>query len=53
MIDISIVDPGLESRTLSNVSEFWEKAIFLMISQHREAEASPYDILLPSETEKS
>lgn len=37
----------------SSVSDLWEKATFLMISQYGEEEASPHDILLPSETERS
>lgn len=36
----------------SSVSDLWEKATFLMISQYGEDEASPHDILLPSETER-
>jgi hypothetical protein len=37
----------------SSVSDLWEKATFLMISQYGEDEANPHDILLPSETERT
>ena len=37
----------------ASIGDLWEKAAFLMISQYGEAEASPHDILLPSETERS
>lgn len=36
----------------ASISDLWEKAAFLMISQYGETEASPHDILLPSETER-
>jgi len=36
----------------ASIAELSEKATFLMISEYGEAEASPHDILLPSETEK-
>ncbi len=37
----------------ATISDLWEKSMFLMISQYGEAEASPHDILLPSETERA
>lgn len=36
----------------ASISDLWEKATFLMVSQYGEAEASPHDILLPSESER-
>jgi IMP dehydrogenase len=36
-----------------SISDLWDKASFLMISQYGEAEAAPHDILLPSETERA